>query len=416
VNNGTQQADGRRRADVPLAVVGVDFRSAPASHRELLVATDAERHELFAGIRRVDANAGLLALETCNRVEWIVSCDSPSWMAELLKAQMLSRWCERLVDEKELPEVYGYVGAEAARHIFRVVSGMESLATGEAEIAGQFQRALQRAMLEQTSSRILNGLGRLAGGIAKSATRAGIRAGHTRGIHVLSGFFIKARIGSPATEPVAVLGMGEIGRKTADFLEQSADFRVVRINRTVKAQHEGQWRPLTDLRALSREVAAIVVASGSRTPVVTPSQLDLAGRSSPLVILDIGIPQQVDPAVRKDTGIRYFDVDDLLEVSRGEQDMERLTHMEEVVDRQVARFRSYCLEREWVVLLNRTQNRRFEMLGEDLNSFVEQRLGDLLDEVQQQRVVLAMKELVRAYSGDVFEAVHKALEEQWNSD
>jgi hypothetical protein len=103
-------------------------------------------------------------------------------------------------------------------------------------------------------------------------------------------------------------------------------------------------------------------------------------------------------------------------VSRGEQDMERLTHMEEVVDRQVARFRSYCLEREWVVLLNRTQNRRFEMLGEDLNSFVEQRLGDLLDEVQQQRVVLAMKELVRAYSGDVFEAVHKALEEQWNSD
>ncbi len=401
---------------MPLVVVGCDFRNAPASHRELLVTTKEERATLAESLRRIDESAGFLALETCNRVEWIVSCESPAWMCELLKAQMLSRWASRLVELGELPEVYGHLGDDAARHIFRVAAGMESLATGEAEIAGQFQRALQRAMEEQTSTRILNGLGRFTGGLAKTSSKAGLRPGRTRGIHVLSGLFVKEKLGGPEAGTVAVVGMGEIGRKTADFLEQSADFKVIRVNRTVREQHVDTWRPVKELYAISRDVAGLVIASGARSPIVGPGKLDLRGREQPLVILDIGIPQQVDRSVRQADEVQYYDVDSLLEVHRVAVDPAAQERMRNEVEKQVARFHNYCMEREWIVLLKTTQSKRFEMLGDDLESFVKDRLGDILDESSRQRVAQSMRELVRDYSGDVFSAVHKALEEQWNTE
>jgi len=416
VNNGSPQSSGRRKANLPLVVVGCDFRNAPASHRELLVTTKEERATLAESLRRIDPTSGFLALETCNRVEWIVSCESPAWMSELLKAQMLSRWASRLVELGELPEVYGHLGDDAARHIFRVAAGMESLATGEAEIAGQFQRALQRAMEEQTSTRILNGLGRFTGGIAKTSSKAGFRTGRTRGIHVLSGLFVKEKLGGPQAGTVAVVGMGEIGRKTADFLEQSADFEVIRINRTVREQHVDSWRPVKELFDISREVAGIVIASGARSPIVGPGKLDLRDRKTPLVVLDIGIPQQVDRSVRQAEEVRYFDVDSLLEVHRVAVDPAAQERMRTEVEKQVARFHNYCMEREWIVLLKTTQSKRFEMLGDDLESFVMERLGDILDESARQRVAQSMRELVREYSGDVFSAVHKTLEEQWNTE
>ena len=416
MNTGIPQTSGQHRADLPLVLVGCDFRNAPASHRELLVTTREERAELAESLRRIDASAGLLALETCNRVEWIVSCESPGWIGELLKAQLLSRWASRLVELSDLPEVYVHLGDAAAQHIFRVAAGMESLATGEAEIAGQFQRALQRAMEEQTSTRILNGLGRFTAGIAKTSSKAGFRTGRTRGIHVLSGLFIKDKLGGPQAGTVAVVGMGEIGRKTADFLEQSADFKVIRINRTVREQHVDTWRPVKELFDISRDVAGIVIASGARSPIVGPGKLDLSGRADPLVILDIGIPQQVDRTVRQAEEVRYYDVDSLLEVHRVAVDPAAEERMRTEVQKQVTRFHNYCMEREWIVLLKTTQSKRFEMLGDDLDSFVQDRLGDILDEAARHRVAQSMRELVRDYSGDVFSAVHKALEEQWNTE
>jgi glutamyl-tRNA reductase len=416
VNNGLSQKSGQRKANLPLVVVGCDFRNAPASHRELLVTTKEERATLAESLRRIDETAGFLALETCNRVEWIVSCESPAWMGELLKAQMLSRWASRLVELDDLPEVYGHLGDDAARHIFRVAAGMESLATGEAEIAGQFQRALQRAMEEQTSTRILNGLGRFTGGIAKTSSKAGFRTGRTRGIHVLSGLFIKEKLGGAKAGTVAVVGMGEIGRKTADFLEQSADFKVIRINRTVRTQHVDTWRPVKELYDISRNVVGLVIASGARSPIVGPGKLDLRDREQPLVILDIGIPQQVHRSVRQAEEVQYYDVDSLLEVHRIAVDPEAQERMRNEVEKQVARFHNYCMEREWIVLLKTTQSKRFEMLGDDLESFVKDRLGDILDETARQRVAQTMRELVREYSGDVFSAVHKTLEEQWNTE
>jgi len=406
-----------RGVDVPLVVVGCDFRTASTTYRSMLLTTEEGRGGLFDSIRRMDPSAGFMALETCNRVEWVVSTENPAWIGELLEAQMLSRWARDAGDVEGLPRVSVHVGREAALHIFRLVAGMESLAEGEAEIAGQFQKGLQRALAEQTSSRILNGMGRFAGGIAKTAHRLGFRSTRTRGIHVLVARFLSqmAQTDSQARS-AAVVGMGEIGRKTADLIEQTVECPVQRINRTVTDSHAAVWQGLDKLPEALETADFLVVASGAPTPVITAAHLERRVQGKALTIMDIGIPQQVAGAVAQIDGVTYKNVDDLLHLKVEAGTDSQRTKLAEEFHKQVDRFRRFCLERHMVRMLKRAQEKRFEMMGQTINEFVTEKLGEALEEQDRARVVTAMRELVREYSNDVFDSLHSALEEFWSKE
>ena len=98
---------------------------------------------------------------------------------------------------------------------------MESLAVGEAQIAGQFQAALNRAQEEKTTSPILNRLSHIAGRIAKSGYRIGFRSNYKQGIHGLVIKFLHNYYGEKIGKKyILVVGMGEIGRKTSGLLEE----------------------------------------------------------------------------------------------------------------------------------------------------------------------------------------------------
>ena len=414
--SGIFEAVGRRNAvDVPLAVIGCDFRTAPSSYREVLVTTPEQRHELTEAIRRMDPACGFMALETCNRNEWVVSTEEPQWIGELLEAQMLNRWAEAFPGTPDLPQVNVYVGKDAALHVFRLVAGLESLSSGEAEIAGQFQQALQNAMSEKTTSRILNGIGRFAGGMAKTSFRMGFRSTRTRGIHVLVGQFLQQHFrGTSAGRRALVVGMGEIGRKIADFLEANVDVQVTRMNRTVAGKHEQAWVPLSELMAHAAAADAVVLATGARTPVVTREMLAPLVRETPMLVMDVGIPRQAHPDVESLPSILYRNVDHLAALNvEGPAGQE--SALEEEVVRQVDRFKRFCLERHMVRLLRRAQEKRLEMTQETIGRLVEEKLGDLLPPQERAKVAQAMRDLVREYSNDVFDSLHSSLEEFWSN-
>ena len=78
-------------ADVPLVVAGCDFRVASATWRNRLLLDGDQRAELTRALGEACDAQGLVVLETCNRVEWIVASKSPRWAGELLRAQMVDR-------------------------------------------------------------------------------------------------------------------------------------------------------------------------------------------------------------------------------------------------------------------------------------------------------------------------------------
>lgn len=409
-------AQSRRAVDIPLVVVGCDFRNASSSFRGVLVSTPEERKLLHQAITRVDPDAGFMALETCNRVEWIVSTEEPRWMGELLQAQILKRWSRAWPDLRALPTVLNLPGKKGAEHLFRLVSGMESLAAGEAEIAGQFQRALQQAIAEQTTSRILNGIGRFTGGMAKTAHRVGYRSAHARGIHVLAARMLKERLGSgPAQPRVLVVGMGEIGRKCADFAESMLERPVERFNRTVSPRHEGVWKPLSELRASLQEADALILATGAQQPVLDADILEGIVRTRPLLILDIGIPRQASQALAALPQVEVVDVDGLVAVEVRARPTEKEQKLEEEIAAHVDRFRRFCSERHMVQVLRCVQEKRLEMTEGAICRTVAETLGEELSEAAQAKVVNAMRQMVKDYSSDVFESLHSALEEFWSS-
>jgi glutamyl-tRNA reductase len=403
--------------DVPLLVVGCDFRRASAAYRSLLVSNAETRLALYEALSRVDPGAGFMTLETCNRIEWLVSTEQPQWLGELLQAQIMKKWTSHSPVLEDLPQVYMLPGKEAAQHVFRLVAGMESLAAGEAEIAGQFQRALQRAMTENTTSRILNGIGRFTGGMAKTSHRLGYRSAHARGIHVLVARHLKERFGDTAHQrKVVIAGMGEIGRKTADFIQELLGATVVRVNRTVSKKHAKSWVPLEQLEQLLGDADALVVATGAQKPLVTPDTLTHVPPKRVLEIVDIGIPQQVAHDVARLDGVSYFDVDGLTAPQRDPELDAVVAKLEIEVEDQVERFSRYCRERHMVRLLRRAQNKRLELTQSTIGRFVEEQLGGALDEQEKTRVASAMRQMIREYSNDVFESLHSALEEFWSSE
>lgn len=400
---------------IPLLVVGFDFRIASSALREQLVSSPEDRQLLLGEICKIDESAGLLVLETCNRLEWVVSTRMPEWIAEMLKARMLDRWQQAFPGIENLPSPYVFTESDAVMHVLRVVVGLESLATGEAQIAGQFQSALKNTQKEKTTSQVINRLGHIAGRIAKSGYKIGFRSNYRQGIHGLVVKYLQNHFKeNTRTAKVLVAGMGEIGRKTAALVEESLKCHVQPVNRTVKAAHKDKYKPLNRLKELSAEADALVVATGGRTAVIDVDHLALSGREKPLLIMDIGIPRQVGETAHRHPAIHYRNIDHLMELGESREKDVYITNLDAEIRKEFHQFKRYCQGREMSALLSEIHAGRLELTQKRIPDFMASQLSDL-DEKRRKDIENALKQFIKEYSNNLFQAFHQTMEDFWTN-
>ena len=396
--------------DIPLAVVGCDFRTARQDIRSMLISTEAQRKSLTECLRGIDRNAGFAALETCNRVEWIVAGENPGWIADILHAQFIARWEEARLETADMPDPYRFTSEEAAMHAFRVTTGLESLAAGEAQIAGQMQRALDRARNEKTTNIILNGLSSSCGRIAKAASRLGFRSNHRIGIHGMAVKYVQELLLTLDHKNVAVIGMGNIGRKAAALLHEISGCKVFEVNRTVQSQHQKIWYPMENLPEILPQIDAAIIATGAMNPVLKADTLQNTHRSKPLIILDIGVPKQVDSELIRNSGVFYRNIDDLISASRMMNQNTGTQRLIRELSQEIARFRRFCLARDMVALLDTIHQTRSVFISEAIPAFLSKHLSES-DSSVRKTVEQAMKQMIREYSNDIFMSINTALED-----
>lgn len=326
--------------------LGLSHKTAPVELREKFAIGDARLGEVAVELSRLSGLGEAVIVSTCNRVEYYVAADDG-----LHGAKVIADFAQARAGLP--PDVFQhYRGDDGIRHLFRVVSGLESMVIGETEILGQVKKAYQAAQTSGATSRHLNKLFQRAFNVAKEVrTHTSI----TRGA---------VSVGSAAVDlaekihgkldhcNVMILGAGETAEMTAKALQLRGAKAVFVSNRTYeraaalaealggKAIHFDQWEKEFDTLDI------LIGSTGAPHAIVTAERLSplMAHRADrPLFCIDLAVPRDFDPSVNDLDGVYLYDIDALQGIADDSMQVRRqeLAKCEQMIERHVEEFREW---------------------------------------------------------------------------
>jgi hypothetical protein len=254
---------------IPLALVGMSYREAPSAVRAALAAFDSEATGPSRQLLEAEEITGVVRIESCARVEWLLASARPSWAAELFSAALIGA-AEN--PDRVRPRVRH--GAAAVGGLLRVAAGLDSVAQGEHAIGRQVLRAFERAHEDGTVCRSLHVAWRGVGDLLNRARRI-LPQGRTGGVQAL---VVQRLAGVPRNEAVAVFGLGEIGQAMLRALADAGFTAVESFNRASMRAFE----------AYVRRAANVIVCSGAPA-----GWLHLPERTGAPRVFDLGSPLQL---------------------------------------------------------------------------------------------------------------------------
>jgi glutamyl-tRNA reductase len=327
--------------------LGISYRRAPIELLERLAFTDDDLAKAYRRVLDADAIEEAVILSTCNRVE--VYASVPSYHAGF---QAVKRFLAeaREVDPDELADpMYANWEREAADHLFAVASGLDSMVVGESQIGSQVRESLRRADGEGAVGNVLKGLFHAAGRAGRRV-RSETALGAAPDAYVSIGTDLADEvIGGVAGRSAVVIGAGQMASLAVKHLRQRGVGPVRILNRSVEraralaqridADH-GELDALPDALA---QADLVISATGAAATVIDADLVRdaLRGRSGrPLVLVDLAVPRDVDPAVGELPAVHRIDIAALRErvAIHGEATAEEIARGHAIVAEEVRRF------------------------------------------------------------------------------
>lgn len=335
-----------------LLAVGVSHHHAPLEVRERLYLADGHAAELASEL------GAAVVLSTCNRTEVYLADGDPERVREELERRsglelgsLLARWDE----------------GEVVTHLFRVVAGLDSLVPGESQILGQVREAYEGARTRGATGTLLNRL-------FEDALRAGKRVRTEAKLHELPESVAASAVELGARELAGVegrrallFGAGKMSELAArDLRGRGAE--VVVASRTLESAQElaervGGRAAAFDAVAVELPEADLVI-SATRCPYPILHAEAVRPREKPLVLVDVAVPRDLDPAIGELEGCTLFDIDALGEGLVGREDEVR--EAESIVAEEAARFAEWRRSRDAADAIRDLRARAEEIRAEEL--------------------------------------------------
>lgn len=306
-----------------LTCVGLSHHTAPVELREQLSFSGSKLRAGLEHLRPANPELPLtiheaVILSTCNRLEvYGLSQDADAGVARV------SRFLSDLHGVPEstfAPHLYIHQDDDAALHLFRVAAGLDSMVVGESEILGQVRRAHETARGQGAAGQFLSAL-------FEKAVRAGRRVRHETAINERPASVPSAAVelacrqrGTLEGAVVLVVGAGDMGALTAKALMKHGTDGIIVSNRSYPRAVElaNQWDgcavTFDRLTEAMQEADIIISATGAPHPIIKYDMLaEVMGRRPyrPLLIIDIAVPRDVEPAVGEIAGVSLYDIDAL---------------------------------------------------------------------------------------------------------
>jgi glutamyl-tRNA reductase len=411
-----------------LVLVGLSHRTAPVELRERV---DFSRGDMGAAVSalasRVESGEGVI-VSTCNRVEIYTEANQHGDRALEQIAAFVSDY-HGVPREALDAHLYARTDADAARHLFRVASGLDSLVIGEPQILGQVKGAYEIATEKQVSGGALNRLFHAAFAAAKRVrTETGLAEGAVS-VSYAAVSLAKKIFGRLDGLHVLILGAGEMAALTATHLKGQQVLSLTVASRTLAtaqalaAEVGGSAVPWSEMPAALAAADIVVTATGASEPVLTGERI--AGvmkkrQHRPLFLIDIAVPRDVEASAANVEQVFLYNIDDLQAIVT--ENLARRTaelqNAETIISEEVEKFAAWLRSRTAVPTVIALRQ-RFETIRQAELKRLEPKLASLtpdararVDEITRlivEKLLLTPTEQLKASDEQMVKAYSEAL-------
>ncbi|KZE34460.1 glutamyl-tRNA reductase [Crenobacter luteus] len=338
-----------------LVAFGLNHHTAPLAIREKLAFPAELLPEALSSLTAGVANEAAI-VSTCNRTEVYCASADPqaalSWLAHYHRVPMAEL----------APYLYQLDARDAARHAFRVASGLDSMVLGETQILGQIKDAVRVAERQGTMGTLLNALFQKTFAVAKEV-RSKTAVGSASVSMAAAAVRLAEQIFPSVSElKVLFIGAGEMIELVATHFAARKPRRITVANRTLERGQRlaerfgGDAILLAELHDALPAYDVVVTSTASQLPIVGKGMVERAVRQrrhKPIFMLDLAVPRDVEAEVAELSDVFLYTVDDIagiVEVGR-EARQEAAREAETIIEGRVAEFLDWLRRRDAVPMI-----------------------------------------------------------------
>lgn len=320
-------------------LVGLSHKSAPIEVRERVALSGDALKGALGDLKGAAGVQEALVVSTCNRVEVYVQAEDD------LAARAFFTSRSPLAGD----HLYAKAGADAVRHLFRVSASLDSMVLGEQQILGQVKEAYGLASAAQSAGSFISRLCNHAFATAKRVRSETDIGRGTVSMSQVAVELVEKIFGDLKGRSILLAGAGKMGTLSAKALASLGADRILVTNRSVDrgralaTQVNGQFRDWAELERLLVEADVVIVSTGAPTYVLTREMLAKAmkaRRHRSIVLIDLAVPRNVDPACADLGDVYAYDVDDMQRVVDSTQEARKgeALRAEAIVEAEVIAF------------------------------------------------------------------------------
>lgn len=369
-------------------VIGLNYQKADVVTRSNFSLSKESQKELLSEAKRININS-VVILSTCNRIEIMGFAKHPFQLISLL-----CKYSKGTVEEFAKVS-YVYKNSDAAEHVIRIATGIESQILGDYEIVGQLKEAFYLAKDAQTVNAYLERLFNVALSASKETkNRTSISSGTTT-VSYAAIQYIKDHYSKKIPQKILVYGLGDIGKSTArscaEYLN-AHDITIINRTESIASDLAGKidvsMAAHKDVGKHIKESDIVIVATGASNPTVT---LDMVSDDKSQLIIDLSIPRNADPEINSKKHLKIIDVDMLSKKTKEtlEERKKQIPLVEEIVEKHKAEFYEWLNFRRSTPAIN-SLKKSLEIIQKDAISSHSKKYEDvnaeLVEEVTSQMI------------------------------
>jgi glutamyl-tRNA reductase len=329
-----------------ITCVGLNHETSPVEERERLAFSPEELPAALA--RLAEQVNGVVILSTCNRTE-IYSTAPEGEGAQLI----------RLLNEEKGANIdasrfYVLQHQEAVHHLFRVAAGIDSMVLGESQILGQVREAMSAATAAGTLNGVLSRAFHSAIAVGKRARSETHIGRHAVSVSSAAVALAREHAGGLEGKTVLIVSAGSTGKLAARSLADTSGAHIVVANRTAAKARElaadiapgAKGISLAKLPAALAHADVVISGTGAGGFILGPAEVKPAAVSRNghgLLLIDVAVPRDIDPAVREIPGVSLFDIDDVEAVAEAGINGRKVEvrRVEAIIEEELADFLSW---------------------------------------------------------------------------